>query len=528
VSARATRPESTSASASRGSRAPALRLAGVSKRFPGVIANDDVSLEVERGEIHALLGENGAGKTTLMNIVFGLLAPDAGRIEVDGEPAEISSPRQAFDLGIGMVHQHFKLVPDMTVAENVALARGSTAVGALRLGEVRERLTSLSARFGLEVHPDALIEELSVGEQQRVEIMKLLFRDAALLILDEPTGVLTPPEWRQLASVMRSLADERRSIIFISHKLDEVTQIAERCTVLRDGRVVGTREISGVTKKELARMMVGRDVTMRVSRESLPPGKPVLELSAVGVIERDRDLLADIDLTVAEHEVVGVAGVEGSGQRELVEAITGIRACTGEITVGGQRLGRHSPADFIAAGGALVPADRQRTGVAQQLSVTDNLLLKDYARLPFARRGLLNRREMHQHARRLLEEFDIRATGVEVPISQVSGGNQQKVVLARELGRRPRLLIACQPTRGLDVGAAEFIYERLARYKRAGGAILLISTELDEVLSLADRIAVMVSGRFPRVLGANEANAELLGMLMGGERVLAEGDGSGP
>jgi ABC-type uncharacterized transport system ATPase subunit len=523
VGARVARAERT-VPPPRGSGAPALRLEGVSKRYGSVVANENVSLEVERGEIHALLGENGAGKTTLMNIAFGLVAADAGRIEIDGEAVEISTPREASAIGIGMVHQHFKLVPDMTVAENVALARGSSALGSLGLADVRARLTSLSERFGLEVDPDAVVEELSVGEQQRVEIMKLLFRGAELLILDEPTGALTPPEWRQLASVLRSLAGEDRAIVFISHKLDEVTQIADRCTVLRDGRVVGTRNVADVSKQELATMMVGREVALRVSREPLPPGKPVLELRGVGVVEGERELLADIDLAVSEREVVGIAGVEGNGQRELVDAITGIRPCSGQVSIAGRPLGGHSPADFIHAGGALVPADRQRTGVVQELSIADNLLLKDYARPPFSRRGLLNRREMRAQARRLLEEFDIRAAGVEPPMSQLSGGNQQKVLLARELGRRPPLLIAGQPTRGLDVGAAEFIYERLAEYKREGGAILLISTELDEVLSLSDRIAVMVGGRFPRVLRADQASAELLGMLMGGERVLAADD----
>jgi ABC-type uncharacterized transport system ATPase subunit len=514
------------APSSRAPGAPALRLDGISKRFGAVIANEEVSLQVERGEIHALLGENGAGKTTLMNVVFGLVAPDAGTIQVRGEPVEITSPRQAAGLGIGMVHQHFTLVPDMTVAENVALARGSIALEGLGLPAVRARLEELSESFGIEVRPDAVVEDLSVGEQQRVEIMKLLFRGAELLILDEPTGVLTPSEWRRLAAVLRSLAAEGRTVIFISHKLDEVTQIADRCTVLRDGRVVGAHDVASVGKPELARMMVGREVVLRINREPLPAGKPVLELCGVGLLEDGRELLAGIDLAVAEREVVGVAGVEGSGQRELVDAILGMRPCSGQISIAGRALDAHAPADFIDAGGALIPPDRQTTGIVQQLSIADNLLLKDYARPPFSRRGLLNRREMQRHARRLLDEFDIRAPGVEPPISQLSGGNQQKVLLARELTRRPSLLVACQPTRGLDVGAAQFVYERLIEYKRQGGAILLISTELDEVLSLADRIAVLVGGRFPRILRAEEADAELLGMLMGGERVPAASDRS--
>lgn len=519
MSAGPTGPEGPSPPDARASTAPALRLVGVSKRFGGVVANDAVSLEAAPGEILALLGENGAGKTTLMNIAFGLVAPDAGEIEVAGEPVAVASPRDAFDLGIGMVHQHFKLVPDMTVAENVALTRGSAALGRLRLAEVRTRLTELSDRFGLEVHPDALVEELSVGEQQRVELMKLLFRDVSLLILDEPTGVLTPPEWRQLATVLRALADQGRTILFISHKLDEVTQVADRCTVLRDGRVVGTRPLSGVTKEELARLMVGRDVTLRVDRGRLPPGRSVLEVRDLTASENGRDPVEAVSLTVAEREVLGVAGVDGNGQQELVEAITGVRERRGLVSLDGRPLRAGSPASFIAGGGAVVPADRSSSGLAQDLSVAENLLLKDFARPPFASGGLLDRRRMREHASGLLEEYDVRAAGLDVPVHQLSGGNQQKLVLARELARRPKLLIAAQPTRGLDVGAAEFVYERLARFKREGGAILLISTELDEVLSLSDRIAVIVEGRLSRVLDAGEADAELLGMLIGGERM---------
>ncbi|MGH2985981.1 MAG: ABC transporter ATP-binding protein [Solirubrobacterales bacterium] len=497
-------------------------MAGISKSFGEVVANDDVSFEVERGEIHALLGENGAGKTTLMNIVFGLVEADAGEIRLDGERVEIASPRAALDLGIGMVHQHFKLVPDMTVAENVALTSGRRDLGPLGLAEVRGRVGELSHRFGLEVDPDAVIEELSVGARQRVEIIKMLDRGARILILDEPTGVLTPREWEGLATVLRSLAAEGRSIVFITHKLQEVFAVARRCTVLRDGAVVATRVLGETSTKELATMMIGRDVSQRISRARSVPGARALELRGVGLSDGERDLLSNIDLTVAEREIVGIAGVDGNGQRELVETIIGaLRPSAGEVVVCGTSLEGSTPAGFLAAGGAVIPEDRQRTGLAIGLSVTENLVLKDFDRPPYASHGIVDAARMRARGEELIAAYDIRAARPQAPIRGLSGGNQQKTVLARELGRRPRVLIASQPTRGLDVGAVEFVHRRLVEFSEAGGAVLLISTELEEILALSDRIAVMVGGRFRRVLDADQATTEVLGMLMAGESATA-------
>ena len=486
--------------------APALALRGVTKRFGSLLANDDVSLTVASGEIHALLGENGAGKTTLMNIVFGLLSADSGEVSLGGRPAAIKGPRDAIALGIGMVHQHFKLVPDMSVAENLALASGATGLGRLRLDDIRQRARSLSERFGLDVHADRSVETLSVGEQQRVEILKLLHRGAHVLILDEPTAVLTPAEWRQLAEVLRSLAADGHAIVFITHKLDEVFEIASRCTVLRDGRVVGTGSTAETSKEELARLMVGREVALRVQREVLAPGPPVLEVEGLRAEEEGRELLCGLSFTVRAGEVFAVAGVEGNGQTELVEVLSGTR----QPSAGRIELERGAY--------GVVPEDRQRTALALDLPVADNLMMKDFGRAPFARRGLLSHRRARARCERLLGEFDIRAPGIGTPTRALSGGNQQKVVLARELDGDRRLLIAAQPTRGLDVGAMEFVYARLAEFKRGGGGILLISSELDEILSIADRIAVMVSGTFVDVVDADAVDPEALGLMMGGRR----------
>ena len=504
-------------SSATGAGAPLLRLRGITKRFGTLAANDDVSLEVEHGEIHGLLGENGAGKTTLVNIVYGLLQPDAGSIEIDGAPVRIESPRHALELGIGMVHQHFMLVPDMTVAENVALGLGRGRPTPSRVRVVSSELWRLSTRFGLEVDPEQRVDELSVGVQQRVEILKLLYRGARLLILDEPTAALTPAEWQALSEVLGSLTAEGKAIVFITHKLDELFGVADRCTVLRDGAVVGTAAMATATKADLARMMVGRPVTLRVERPPLDPGVPVLQVEGLTLVERGRTLLDGLDFEVREREILGIAGVDGNGQRELVETLIGLRKPTeGTVRMHGEALEHWSPRGFGRRSGAVVPEDRQRSGAALDLSLLENLMLKDYFARTFSRRGVLDRRRAAEHCRRLVNAYDIRAAGLDVRMSQLSGGNQQKAVLARELHREPKLLIAAQPTRGLDVGAIEFVYEQLLAHRARGGATLLISIELDEVLSLSDRIAVMFGGRFLRVLEAAEADPELLGLLMAG------------
>jgi ABC-type uncharacterized transport system ATPase subunit len=501
---------------------PFLRLRGITKRFGELTANDDISLDVAHGEIHGLLGENGAGKTTLVNIVYGLVQPDAGSIEIDGQPVTIESPRHALELGIGMVHQHFMLVPDMTVAENVALGLGRGRPMPSRVGRVAEELRDLSARFGLAVDPDALVEDLSVGTRQRVEILKLLCRGARLLILDEPTAALTPVEWRALADVLATLTAQGKGIVFITHKLDELFGVADRCTVLRDGAVVGTAEMATATKPQLARMMVGRPVTLRVDRPPLEPGRPLLQISGLTLVEDGRTLLDDVSFEIREHEILGVAGVEGNGQRELVETLIGLRKPThGTVAIDGEPFERASPKEFGRRSGAVVPEDRHRNGIALDLSLLSNLMLKDYFVRPFSRNGILDQRLAAEHCSRLVRDYDIRARSLSVLASELSGGNQQKAVLARELHHEPRLLLAAQPTRGLDVGAIEFVYDRLLEHRSRGGATLLVSIELDEILSLSDRIAVIFGGRLLRVLDASEADPEVLGLLMAGAEAAA-------
>jgi simple sugar transport system ATP-binding protein len=498
--------------------APLLRLDGVTKRFGTVVANNAITLDVRCGEIHGLLGENGAGKSTLMNVIYGLVQPDEGGIEVGGVPVRIRSPRDALALGIGMVHQHFMLVPDMTVAENVALSLSTRQLRLARLEEVARRIRELSDQYGLSVSPHEYVETLSVGGRQRVEILKLLYRGADLLILDEPTATLTPPEWRDLSQVLLGLARQGKGIIFITHKLDELFGIADRCTVLRDGQVVGTTRVAETDKATLARMMVGRDVVLRNERHRLRRGKPMAETEALTLRDGERLILDAIDLAVHEHEILGVAGVEGNGQRELVETLVGIRRpSSGSIRIDGRTVERLDPSSFRQFGGAVVPEDRHRDAVALDLSVMTNLMIKDFASAPFARRGILDARRAIKHSVTLMKQYDIRAAGPHVPMRSLSGGNQQKCVLAREIHRGPRFLVAAQPTRGLDVGAAEFVQRQLLAHREAGAGILLISVELDEILSLSDRIAVMVRGRFVQVVDARDVDVEVLGLLMAGE-----------
>jgi simple sugar transport system ATP-binding protein len=416
-----------------------------------------------------------------------------------------------------MVHQHFMLVPDMTVAENVALSP-STLPGLSRLKDVQRRLSELSRRFRLDVDPSAVVEDLTVGARQRVEILKLLYRGADLLILDEPTAALTPTEWHELSLFLRSMADQGRSIIFITHKLDELFGLVDRCTVLRDGRVVDTVLVGETDKPALARMMVGREVTLRVERPVVEPGEPMLEVRDLNYTDPDgRERLKDVTFKVRAGEVFGVAGVAGNGQTQLVEALIGLLEPTsGEIELGGKRLEKIDPTAFTEAGGAIIPEDRHHEGVALELSVLDNLLMKEFHRGRFVRRGVIDVDAASKHAERLVSEYDVRTPGVAAPVRQLSGGNQQKLVVARELSREPKLVIAFQPTRGLDVGAIEFVYRRLNEQKQAGAAILLISFELDEIFTMADRFAVMVGGRFLRTLQSSEADSETVGMLMGG------------
>jgi ABC-type uncharacterized transport system ATPase subunit len=465
-----------------------------------------------------LLGENGAGKTTLMKIVYGLYQPDAGAIRVDGREVSIQTPAQAVELGIGMVHQHFTLVPDMTVAENVALAP-SGLPRLSRLDAVGREVSKLFAEFGLEVSPDQEVSELPVGAQQRVEIVKALYRGARILILDEPTATLTPHEWSHLARFLRKLAAEGSSVILITHKLDEVIGVVDRCVVLRDGAVVGETAMADADKQTLARMMVGRDVSLRAERPRTTPGEPVLEVEGLTVADGDHVRLDDVSLQVRRHEIFGIAGVSGNGQDVLVEALLGLRERTsGEIRIAGTALQGHGAQEFHDRGGAVVLEDRHRSAIALPLSLWENIVLKEVQSAPLSRRGVIDRSAARAKAADLVRRFRVKSPGIDAPIRHLSGGNQQRAVFARELSRDPELLLACQPTRGLDVGAMEFVYERLNELKIGGAGILLISSELDEILSIADRIGVMFAGRIVRVLTPEEATPELLGLLMAGEK----------
>jgi ABC-type uncharacterized transport system ATPase subunit len=500
---------------------PAVTMRGITKRFPGVVANDEVDFEARVGEVHALLGENGAGKSTLSNILTGLYRADEGELELYGEPAEFHSPRDALDAGIGMVHQHFRLVQPFTVAENVVLGDHRNVGRSFRLRPrlTEQRVVELAERYGLAVDPRARIWQLSVGEQQRVEILKALYREARVLILDEPTAVLTPQEAEALFRTLRAMAAEGRTVIFISHKLHEVTAVADRVTVLRGGRSIGTVETVEATSHSLAALMVGRDIDVARRRESsVVIGEVMLEvdgLTAAG--DRGDEALRDVSLVVRAGEVLGIAGVAGNGQRELAEAITGLRAVSaGTIRVAGVPLATGDPRAAITAGIAHVPEDRLHTGVAPSLSISSNIDLKSYrsdATGPF-----LRLRRIRERAVEMIRRYDVKTPGPDTPARQLSGGNLQKVVLAREFSSEPRVLVAAAPTRGLDVGAIETVHGYLSEAAERQVAVLLISEDLDEVLTLSDRIAVMYEGAIVGEADGQTATVEEIGLLMAGVR----------
>ncbi len=496
----------------------ALQTKGITKRFPGVLANDHVDFELRKGEIHALLGENGAGKTTLMNIIYGLYEPDEGEIFLDGKRVEIRTPKDAIAHGIGMVHQHFMLIPVFTVAENIMLGAETSRGAVLDRRKVAEQVRELSKRYGLDVNPEAYVRELPVGVQQRVEIIKALYRKAEILILDEPTAVLTPQESEELFRTMRELASQGVSIIFITHKLKEVLAVADRITVMRAGRVVGTVSPQETDQAHLAAMMVGREVILTVDKDPAQPGAEVLRVENLHVADdRGVEVVRGVSFSVQAGEVLGIAGVQGNGQTELVEALTGLRRpLSGSISVEGHELANASPRRIIEAGVAHIPEDRQRYGLVISYPVTDNLILSTYYLEPFARHKVLNYQEIDRHARRLVQEFDIRTPSPYLQASKLSGGNQQKVIVARELSRPIKLLIANQPTRGLDVGSIEYIHKEIVRMRDAGCAVLLVSAELDEIMALSDRIAVMYRGQIVDTLPASRATKEVLGLLMAG------------
>jgi ABC-type uncharacterized transport system ATPase subunit len=506
------------------SEPPALELRHITKRFDRVVANDAVDFELRRGEIHALLGENGAGKSTLMNVLYGLHHPDGGEIVLDGEPVRIDSPRRAISLGIGMVHQHFMLVPVMTVAENLVLGTEPHRGPLLDYREAARRTRELSERFGLAVRPEARVEDLGVGAQQRVEILRALFRGAKVLVLDEPTAVLTAQEAHDLFRVLRALRDEGTSIVFISHKLNEVLEVSDRVTVLRRGRKVDTVETGSATERSLARLMVGRDVLLRVEKTERAPGEPVLEVRDLGVSD-DRGLPAvrDVSFVVRAGEIVGLAGVDANGQSELIEALTGLRKPdAGQILVGGRDIASRSALEAIEAGVGHIAEDRHRRGLVLEFDLAENLSLLEYRKPPMSRWGWLSPGRMAQRARTLLREFDVRGGDSDTPAASLSGGNQQKCVIARELSADPRVLVAAQPTRGLDVGAIEFVHRRLVEQRDQGRAVLLVSLELEEIRSLSDRVLVIYEGEIVAELPP-ETSEEDFGVFMtgGGRREVA-------
>ena len=500
---------------------PVLEMRGVTKRFPtGTLANDSIDLDLKEREIHALLGENGAGKSTLMNILYGLVTPDEGEIRIDGKPVTIQGPADAIARGIGMVHQHFMLVPVLTVAENVVLGQEITAAGqVLDMRAAARRIRELAGRLGFTIDPGARIDQLSLGQQQRVEILKAIYRGARILVLDEPTAVLTPQETREIFGVLQRLREDGTSIIFISHKLDEVLEIADRITVIRRGKVVGSRKPSDTNESELAELMVGRTVSLRVERGRSHPGDVMLEVSGLRAADdRRHEVCQSVDLTVRAGEIVGIAGVGGNGQDELVECVVGLRRpIAGSIRLGGREITRASVDARRDLGIAYVPADRQRFGLVLSFRLPDNFVLTRYAEPPYAG-GLggfvRQERPVRAEAERMMKEFDVRAPSLDVTAGTLSGGNQQKVVVAREFRHDLRALVVDQPTRGLDVGSIEFIHKQVIERRDAGVAVLLVSAELDEVLDLSDRILVMYRGRIVGSFTAAEAQREKVGLLM--------------
>jgi simple sugar transport system ATP-binding protein len=494
---------------------------GITKAFPGIVANDHVDFELAKGEVHALLGENGAGKSTLMNILYGLYKPDSGEIYLEGKSVTFGSARDAIDAGIGMVHQHFMLIPVMTVAENIVLGIEPTRDGIL-LDErgAEQRVRELSQRFGLAVEPTALVASITVGQQQRVEILKALYRGAEVLILDEPTAVLTPQEAGELFSIIKSLQADGKSIIFISHKLNEVLEVADRVTVLRRGKKIETVPRVGATEESLARAMVGREVLLRVDKPPAEPGAALLEVDDLHVVD-DRGIpkVRGVSFSVSAGEIVGIAGVDGNGQSELIDAITGLRKIeSGTIMVAGKGYRHATAREMLDAGVGHIPEDRQRRGLVLEFSIAENIALHDYAEPPDSRLGWLFPARLVERARALITEFDIRGGGPQTRAGGLSGGNQQKVVAAREIARDPKVLIAAQPTRGLDVGAIEYLHRRLVEERGEGRAILLISLELDEILSLSDRILVMYEGELVGEHTTDVTEEEIGLEMLGGRR----------
>jgi len=498
-----------------------LELRGITKRFPGVLANDHIGFDLRAGEVHALLGENGAGKSTLMNVLYGLYHPDEGEILINGEPVRIHSPKEAIERGIGMVHQHFMLIPVMTVAENIVLAAEPRRAGVLLdYVSARKRVEDIASAFNFAIDPQALVENITVGQQQRVEILKALYRRADILILDEPTAVLTPQEAQELFGILRGLTREGMSIVFISHKLNEVLEIADRITVLRRGRKIETLPASGATEQGLAQLMVGREVLLQVDKSEATPADPLLEVEDLRVLDdRELEAVRGVSLRVRAGEIVGIAGVDGNGQTELVEALTGLRPIqAGEFRVAGRRLTGSSTHRILDSGIGHIPEDRQKRGLVLEFTLAENLAFHEFDKAPNSRLGWLWPARLVSRARKLIQEFDVRGGGPQTPAKSLSGGNQQKLVVAREVANDPRVLIAAQPTRGLDVGAIEYVHRRLVEERDEGRAVLLVSLELDEIMSLSDRILVMYEGEIVGEYSPDATEQELGIAMLGGTR----------
>ena len=500
----------------------AIEMLGITKRFPGIIANDNITLQLKKGEIHALLGENGAGKSTLMSVLFGLYQPEEGEIHKDGKKVEVRNPNDANALGIGMVHQHFKLVEVFTVLDNIIMGVEPCKYGFLQKKEARQKVVELSEKYGLHVDPDAKIEDITVGMQQRTEILKMLYRDNEILIFDEPTAVLTPQEIDELMQILRNLAAEGKSILFITHKLNEIMAVADRCSVLRKGKYIGTVNIAETTQEELSRMMVGRDVNFHVEKRPSVPGDVILDVQGMTVASRvhKNNAVKDVSLQVHAGEIVCIAGIDGNGQTEFVHGLTGLeKLVSGKITLCGQEITKAPIRKRSLLGMSHIPEDRHKHGLVLDYSLEDNIVLQRYFEPEFTKAGFLRRRNIRKYASRLIDQYDVRSGQGPITIARsMSGGNQQKAIVAREIDKDPKLLVAVQPTRGLDVGAIEYIHKQIVAERDAGKAVLLVSLELDEVMDVSDRILVMYEGEIVGELDPKKTNPAELGLYMAGAK----------
>lgn len=501
-----------------------IEMVHITKRFPGIIANDDITIQLKKGEIHALLGENGAGKSTLMSVLFGLYQPEEGVVRVRGEEVKIKGPLDANALGIGMVHQHFKLVHNFTVLQNIVLGMETVKGGFLKMDNARKKVMELSERYGLFIDPDALISDITVGMQQRVEILKMLYRDNEIMIFDEPTAVLTPQEIGELMLIMKNLVEEGKSILFITHKLNEIKSVADRCSVLRRGKYIGTIEVEGTTKEQMSEMMVGRKVNLTIEKEDSKPGDTVLEVNHISVQAKQeghtKKLVSDVNFTVRKGEIVCIAGIDGNGQTELVQAITGLEHISeGSVLINGEDVTKRSIRYRNTHGMSHIPEDRHKHGLVLDYNLAYNLVLQQYFEKDFQHGGFLNNTAIYDYANQLIENYDIRSgEGADTITRSMSGGNQQKAIVAREISKKPDILLAVQPTRGLDVGAIEYIHKELIKQRDAGAAILLVSLELDEVMNLSDRILVIFEGAIVADLDPKEVTVQELGLYMAGSK----------